>query len=87
MVARAFFAAQASSAAAERLFSDLRRREGSKCQSSLTSTTEMCELIRVNVQSELQSKTPTQSGLLHPKREMLKKVTRKMAALVWKLEP
>ncbi|KAI0566289.1 Ribonuclease H-like protein [Gracilaria domingensis] len=44
ILVRAFLASQASSAAAERFFSDLGRRKGSKSQSLLSSTTEMCEL-------------------------------------------
>ncbi|KAI0557019.1 hypothetical protein FGB62_357g02 [Gracilaria domingensis] len=83
MLARAFLASQASSAAAERLFSDLGRREGSQSQSLLSSTTEMCELVRVFVRNELCCMGKEQSGMLHPKGESFTKVVRRIATLVW----
>ncbi|KAI0565579.1 hypothetical protein FGB62_17g01 [Gracilaria domingensis] len=45
-VVRAFLGSQASSAAAERLFSSLGRAEGTQCQSLLSGTMEMCQVIR-----------------------------------------
>ena len=50
-VARASLSSQASSAGAERRFSDLGRFEGRQRQSLLTSTLQMTEMIRVYVLS------------------------------------
>ncbi|KAI0558477.1 Ribonuclease H-like protein [Gracilaria domingensis] len=54
-VARAAHSAQASSASAERLFSDLGRLEGHQRQSLLTSTLEMTEIIKAFVMGEIHS--------------------------------
>lgn len=66
-LARACLCTQASSASAERLFSDLGRMEGRACQSMLTSTIEMKEIIRVFVDMRLEEIRPLQGKFLHPK--------------------
>lgn len=66
-VARAALSSQASSASAERLFSDLGRLEGRQRQTMLSGTIEMTETIRVFVQTRLQGCTRPQRGLLHPR--------------------
>ncbi|KAI0562610.1 hypothetical protein FGB62_57g211 [Gracilaria domingensis] len=83
MVAKAFPASQASSAAAERLFSDLGRSEGCTSQSLLSSTLEMCELIRFFVRDEMKAGSIVQSGLLHAKGEVFSRLVRKVSSLVW----
>ena len=52
-VAKACLAAQASSALSERLFSDLGKIENNNCQSLLSGSLEMTELVRAFVASEL----------------------------------
>ena len=74
MVAKAFLASQASSAASERLFGDLGSLEGRKAQSQLTSTLEMRELVRIYVQNELSIIQKPQNGLLHPEAEAFKRL-------------
>ncbi|KAI0567551.1 Ribonuclease H-like protein [Gracilaria domingensis] len=83
VVARAFLGAQASSAAVERLFSSLGLREGSQCRSLLSSTSEMCELIRVFVANEVRASRGSQSGLVHPNGESFRRIVRSIASLVW----
>ncbi|KAI0563687.1 hypothetical protein FGB62_35g07 [Gracilaria domingensis] len=82
-VARAFLASQASFAAAERLFSNLGRREGTQCQSLLSRTLEMFEVIRGYVENELQSAADVQNGLLHSKAASFKRIARKIDCKVW----
>ncbi|KAI0561249.1 hypothetical protein FGB62_89g118 [Gracilaria domingensis] len=82
-VARALLASQASSAAAERLFSNIGRREGSQCQSLLSGTKEMCETIRVFVRNELRATDNVQRGLLHVRGEAFRRVARTIASMVW----
>ena len=66
-LAKAAIASQASTASAERLFSDLGATEGRQRQSLLSSTISMTETIRVYVQTCLKDNTLPQSGILHPK--------------------
>lgn len=65
-LARAALSSQASSASAERLFSDLGRKEGNQCQSILSGTLEMTALIRTYVANEIKALVLPQKGLLHP---------------------
>lgn len=65
LVAQAALSSQASSAAAERVFSDLGRIEGSQRQSLLSGTLEMTEVIRGFVTNELSKQTDRQTSLLH----------------------
>ena len=79
-LARACLASQASSAAAERLFSDLGRMENRQSQSSLTSTLEMNELIRIFISNELSQIRLPQRGLLHPEASYFVRLVDKVAA-------
>lgn len=73
-VAKAFLASQASSAASERLFSDLGQLEGSQSQSQLSSTLEMRELIRMYVLNEIEDTRGAQTSLLHPEGNAFKRL-------------
>ena len=65
-IARACFSYQASSAAAERLFSDVERWENNHPQSQHTAMLEMSELIRLSVMNELKTIKLPQTGMMHP---------------------
>ena len=65
-VAKAALSSQASSAAAERLFSDLGRYEGRARYSTMTSPLEMTNTIRALVLSHLRNSMDLQTGLFHP---------------------
>lgn len=78
-IARAALSSQASSAPAERLFSDLGRREGNQSQSLLSSTLEMSEMIRVFVCNELKNAPLHQNGLMHPKGDAFRRLVRVVA--------
>lgn len=86
MVAKACFAAQASSASAERLFSDLGKIENNQCQSLLSSTLEMTELLRVFVQNEVSGSLKLQSGFLHPEAAAFKRLVTQVATEVFNNE-
>lgn len=60
--------AQASSASAERMFSDLGRIEGDQQRSLDPGTLEMSEIIRIPVPNELSKRSSPQFGasLIHP---------------------
>lgn len=64
IVAREFLPSQASSASAERLFSDLGRTEGRHRQSMLSGTLETTETIRVFVELQISDSLMPQKGLL-----------------------
>ena len=65
-LARSALSSQASSASAERLFSDLGRMEGRFCQSILSSAVEMKEIIRAYVNLRLKDHFRPQNNTLHP---------------------
>ena len=65
-IAKAALSSQASSASAERLFSDLGRLEGRERQSILSSSLEMTETIRNYVNMSIKTGNDVQKGLLHP---------------------
>lgn len=81
-VARAFLSTQASSASAERLFSDLGRTEGRERQSLMSSTLEMTEMIRVFVNMDIEDSTLPQRGLQNPKAVAFKRTVQKVARKV-----
>lgn len=76
LVAKACLSSQASSAAAERLFSDLGKFEGNQAQEQLTSTLEMRELIRMFVLSETVELRLQQSGVLHPQADAFQRLVK-----------
>lgn len=79
MIARAALSKQASSAPAERLFSDLGRKEGNQSQSLLSSTLEMKEMIRAFVGNEIRDIRLGQNGLLHPKAQAFRRTVERVA--------
>ena len=81
-VARACLSSQASSASAERLFSNLGRMEGRERQSMLSSTLEMTEMIRVFVYSRVEDIRNKPKGLLHVKAAAFKAVVEQVASEV-----
>ena len=83
-VSRADLCSQASLASAERLFSDLGRLEGRQRQSSLSSTLEMTETIRVYVQMHLKDNILPQSGRLHSQAASFKQIVTKIASNISK---
>ena len=85
-VIRAALSSQASSASAERLFSDLGRTEGRQRQTSLTSTLEMTELVRNYVNTELRGLQMPQTGLLHPRAFAFKRLARHVACRVVEMQ-
>lgn len=82
-LARACLCTQASSASADRLFSDLGRMEVRACQSMLTSTIEMKEIIRVFVDLKLQEIKPPQGQFLHPKGVAFNRIVTEIAQKVF----
>lgn len=83
-IIRAALSSQASSASAERLFSDLGRLEGRQRQSTLSSTLEMNETIRVFVQMHLSSYVTPQVGRTHPQATAFKRLVNQIATEVLK---
>ena len=65
-LSRSALSSQASSESAERLFSDLDRIEGFFCQSMLSSTVKMKEIIRAYVNLRLKDHFRPQNNTLHP---------------------
>ena len=79
-VATAFFSSQASSAIAERLFSDLELLQGQQRQSLLISSLEMNETIRKFVESYIKDSCDVQTALIHPHRVAFKRLCKEVAA-------
>ena len=78
-LAKAALASQASSASAERLFSDLGMLEGRQRQSLLSDTLQMTEKICVYVKTYLKDNIIPQHCLLHPQASSFKRLITKTA--------
>lgn len=81
-IAKAALSSQASSASAERLFSDLGRLEGRERQSLLSSSLEMTATIRNYVNMRLKDADGIQTGLLHPQGVAFKRTCNLVASKV-----
>lgn len=85
-VAKACLASQASSASAERLFSDLGKIENNQSQSLMSSSLEMTEIIRVFVANELDSLENSQIGLMHPRASAFRALVNQVSKEVFRLQ-
>ena len=65
-VAKAFLATQASSASAERLFSDLGKKRHMRCHCLVSGTSEMAQIIRVSVDGETSGFLQARNCALRP---------------------
>ena len=83
-VAKASFSSQASSASAERLFSDLGRQEGRSGQSNLSFSLEMNTTIRAYVRAHIRDSNAVQTGLVHPEGVAFKRICNNLAMEVAK---
>lgn len=81
-VARALLSSQASSASAERLFSNLGRTEGRERQSMLSSTLEMTQMIRSFALMRMEDICGPQNGLLSPQAAAFKRMVQEIALQV-----
>lgn len=82
LVTRAFLSAKASSVPAERLFSDLGRKEGRQRQSLQTSTVEITGIIGIYVRKEMSMAPNIQFEPLHPQTTALRSVSLEIVNLI-----
>lgn len=82
MVSKAYFTSQASSALAERLFSDLGKMGNNHAHSTLCDSLEMTELIRIYLKNELGTLSLPQRGLNHPEAAQFNRLILRIACEV-----